>query len=96
MILLLLSIGSLFRSDPPKDVAVPALITTSTLDTAADPEGYYNIILGEQLDGGRYQVFSSIGKGMFANVVRARILKSETGDTGREVAIKIVRCQESM
>jgi len=66
------------------------------LDTAADPEGYYNIILGEQLDGGRYQVFSSIGKGMFANVVRARILKSETGDTGREVAIKIVRCQESM
>lgn len=96
MILLLLSIGSLFRSDPPKDVAVPALITTSTLDTAAHPEGYYNIILGEQLDGGRYQVFSSIGKGMFANVVRARILKSETGDTGREVAIKIVRCQESM
>jgi len=33
---------------------------------------------------------------MFANVVRARILKSETGETGREVAIKIVRCQESM
>jgi len=49
------------------------LIATSTLDTAADPEGYYNIILGEQLNGGRYQVFSSIGKGMFANVVRARI-----------------------
>ena len=81
--------------DASKDPAAPALITTSTLDTAADPEGYYNIILGEQLDG-RYQVFSSIGKGMFANVVRARILKSETGDTGREVAIKIVRCQESM
>jgi serine/threonine-protein kinase PRP4 len=66
-----------------------------TLDTAADPEGYYNVILGEQLDSGRYQVFSSVGKGMFANVVRARILKSET-DAGREVAIKIIRCQESM
>jgi hypothetical protein len=33
---------------------------------------------------------------MFANVVRARILKSEVGDTGREVAIKIIRHQESM
>jgi len=96
MILVLLSIGSLSRFDPSKDLAVPALITTSTLDTAADPEGYYNIILGEQLDGFRYQVFSSIGKGMFANVVRARILKSEAGDTSQAVAIKIVRCQEPM
>ncbi|PPR05163.1 hypothetical protein CVT26_012249 [Gymnopilus dilepis] len=74
----------------------PALIATTTLDTASDPEGYYNVILGEQLDGGRYQVFSSLGKGMFANVVRARILQGESGDVGREVAIKIVRCQESM
>lgn len=75
--------------------AVPALITT-TLDTAADPEGYYQVILGEQLDGGRYHVFSSIGKGMFANVVRARVLHDEIGEAGREVAIKIVRHQESM
>jgi serine/threonine-protein kinase PRP4 len=74
---------------------VPALITT-TLDSAADPEGYYNVILGEQLDNGRYQVFSSLGKGMFANVVRARTLQGEPGETGREVAIKIIRCQESM
>ncbi|TDL18893.1 kinase-like protein [Rickenella mellea] len=73
----------------------PALITT-TLDSAADSEGYYQIILGEQLDGGRYQVFSSLGKGMFANVIRARVLQGESGDAGREVAIKIVRCQESM
>jgi len=54
------------------------------------------VILGEQLDGGRYQVFSSLGKGMFANVVRARVLQGEVGDVGREVAIKIIRCQESM
>ncbi|KAG5642041.1 hypothetical protein DXG03_003739 [Asterophora parasitica] len=74
--------------------AAPALITT-TLDSAADPEGYYTIILGEQLDG-RYQVFSSIGKGMFANVVRARVIQGEPGEVGKEVAIKIVRCQESM
>jgi serine/threonine-protein kinase PRP4 len=74
--------------------AAPALITMTNLDSAADPEGYYTIILGEQLDAGRYQVFSSIGKGMFANVVRARVLTGE--DMGKEVAIKIVRSQESM
>ncbi|PPQ91944.1 hypothetical protein CVT25_000987 [Psilocybe cyanescens] len=76
--------------------SAPALITTATLDTAADPEGYYSVILGEQLDGGRYQVFSSLGKGMFANVVRARVLQGDSGDAGKEVAIKIIRCQESM
>jgi len=74
---------------------LPALITT-TLDAAADPEGYYQVILGEHLDSGRYQVFSSVGKGMFANVVRARVLQSETGEAGKEVAIKIIRSQESM
>jgi serine/threonine-protein kinase PRP4 len=66
------------------------------LDSASDSEGYYQIILGEQLDGGRYQVFSSLGKGMFANVVRARVLQSDTGEIGKEVAIKIIRSQESM
>jgi serine/threonine-protein kinase PRP4 len=74
---------------------LPALITT-TLDTAADSEGYYQVILGEHLDSGRYQVFSSVGKGMFANVVRARVLQSETCEAGKEVAIKIIRGQESM
>ncbi|TFY81592.1 hypothetical protein EWM64_g2421 [Hericium alpestre] len=75
--------------------AAPALITTM-LDSASDSEGYYQIILGEQLDGGNYQVFSSLGKGMFANVVRARVLQGDPGEIGREVAIKIIRSQESM
>ena len=75
--------------------SAPALVTT-TLDSAADSEGYYSVILGEQLDSGRYQVFSSLGKGMFANVVRARVISGEPADVGREVAIKIIRCQESM
>lgn len=75
--------------------SAPALITT-TLDVAADVEGYYQIILGEQLDGGRYQVFSSLGKGMFANVVRARVLQGDANEVGMEVAIKIVRSQETM
>ena len=80
----------------PYKSTVKPLITTTTLDSAADPEGYYQIILGEQLDGGRYQVFSSLGKGMFSNVVRARILDGEGSEAGKEVAIKIVRAQESM
>ena len=71
-------------------------MVTTTLDAAADPEGYYQVILGEQLDNGRYQVFSSLGKGMFSNVVRARILSPEVGEVGKEVAIKIVRAQETM
>lgn len=80
-----------------KRVAKPApALVAATLDSAADPEGYYSVILGELLDGGQYQVFSSIGKGMFANVVRARVLQGEQGETGKEVAIKIIRCQESM
>ncbi|KIJ25950.1 hypothetical protein M422DRAFT_38427 [Sphaerobolus stellatus SS14] len=72
------------------------VIATTTMDTAADPEGYYQIILGEQLDGARYQVFSSLGKGIFSNVVRARVISGEGSETGKEVAIKIVRAQESM
>lgn len=79
---------------PVQKPAAPALITT-TLDSASDPEGYYQVILGEQLDGGRYQVFSSLGKGMFANVVRARVLQ-DSGESSKEVAIKIIRSQESM
>ena len=36
-------------------------------------------------------MFSSLGKGMFANVVKARILQGEPGEIGKEVAIKIIR-----
>ncbi|KAF7353896.1 Serine/threonine protein kinase PRP4 [Mycena venus] len=79
-------------------------------DTAADPEGYYTVILGEILvapptanneKGERYQVYASVGRGMFAVVVRARVLPEgedgkESKEGGREVAIKIVRAQEVM
>lgn len=66
------------------------------IDAAADEEGYYQITLGEVLDGGKYQVFANIGKGMFSNVVRARVLDGCSENEGKEVAIKIVRSQESM
>ncbi|TFK24621.1 kinase-like protein [Coprinopsis marcescibilis] len=79
--------------------------TNVVVDAAADPEGYYQIVLGERLDNGRYQVFSILGKGMFAIVVRARVLKDESGrnidtdggsESQKEVAIKIIRSQDSM
>lgn len=61
-------------------------------DNWDDPDGYYRVILGEKLDGGRYQVYANLGRGMFASVVRARDLSR--GEL--EVAIKIVRRQETM
>ncbi|KAH8797202.1 hypothetical protein DL96DRAFT_1825346 [Flagelloscypha sp. PMI_526] len=71
------------------------------LDAADDPEGYYTPTLGETLDG-KYHVFSVIGKDMFAVVVKARVVVAEDGTLlpdaapKREVAIKIMRSQETM
>lgn len=78
--------------------AVPqsAATLSDNYDTA---DGYYRIVLGEVLDDGRYHVFSNLGKGMFSAVVKARVVKPDprTGEVvGQEVAIKIIRSQESM
>ncbi|KAK0557866.1 U4/U6 small nuclear ribonucleoprotein prp4 [Tilletia horrida] len=76
-------------------------IAANTKHDHDDPEGYYRVILGERIgeDGKgsssnpqRYLVFANLGKGMFSSVVRAK--DSQQGD--REVAIKIVRSQETM
>ncbi|CAE7100907.1 unnamed protein product [Rhizoctonia solani] len=79
----------------PKTTNAPApVVAAPALNMEADdPEGYYQIILGELLDNGKYQVFSILGKGMFSAVVRARVVDDPSG---REVAIKIIRSQESM
>jgi serine/threonine-protein kinase PRP4 len=74
------------------------------LDDFDDPDGYYRILLGELLDGGRYHVHANLGRGMFSSVVKAKDLspgegmKSIDGDgnAGKEVAIKVIRSQESM
>ncbi|KAM0792048.1 hypothetical protein ACM66B_004756 [Microbotryomycetes sp. NB124-2] len=68
--------------------AVPGLV-----DNFDDEEGYYRVVLGELLDGGRYHVHANLGKGMFSSVVRAKDMESKTGE---EVAIKLIRSQESM
>lgn len=71
------------------------------VDNFDDADGYYRVILGELLDNGRYHVHANLGKGMFASVVRAKDMQhnpTKDGSTGsgRDVAIKVVRSQESM
>ncbi|BEI94822.1 uncharacterized protein CcaverHIS019_0704030 [Cutaneotrichosporon cavernicola] len=71
------------------------------VDNVDDTEGYYRITPGEILDDGRYQVTVTLGKGMFSAVVKAKVLKAVGGErpadvVGREVAIKLMRSQESM
>jgi serine/threonine-protein kinase PRP4 len=62
-------------------------------DNWDDADGYYKITLGESIgENGRYQVFANLGRGMFSSVVKAR----DTQQGGRELAIKIVRTQETM
>lgn len=75
----------------------PTLPTATLADNWDDADGYYRIILGEVINDGRYHVFSNLGKGMFSAVVKARVLiGSDSEPEGSEVAIKIIRSQESM
>lgn len=62
----------------------------SMMDNWDDPEGYYNVRLGELING-RYHVQQNLGKGMFSSVVRATDSK-----TGKMVALKIIRHNDTM
>ncbi|KAL2200302.1 kinase-like domain-containing protein [Corynascus similis CBS 632.67] len=55
-----------------------------------DKEGYYKIRPGEILDG-RYQVMTTLGRGMFSGVARAVDIT-----TKKEVAIKIMRNNDAL
>ncbi|PYH41384.1 putative serine/threonine protein kinase (Prp4) [Aspergillus saccharolyticus JOP 1030-1] len=68
----------------------PKELDVSMLDNWDDPEGYYNVRLGELING-RYHVQQNLGKGMFSSVVRATDSK-----TGGLVAIKIIRQNDTM
>ncbi|XP_027913453.1 serine/threonine-protein kinase prpf4B-like isoform X3 [Vigna unguiculata] len=63
-------------------------------DNWDDAEGYYSYRFGEILDG-RYEVIAAHGRGVFSTVVRAKNLKSISGEPG-EVAIKIIRSNDTM
>ena len=87
----------------PVEVVKQSAVTgvLDVVDNVDDTDGYYRITPGEVLDGGRYQVTISLGKGMFSSVVKAKVLKAVDQErrqdvVGKEVAIKIVRSQESM
>lgn len=71
------------------------------VDNVDDTEGYYRITPGELMDDGRYELTYTLGKGMFSAVVKAKVLKAVGQErrqdvVGKEVAIKLMRSQESM
>ncbi|PGH17783.1 CMGC/DYRK/PRP4 protein kinase [Helicocarpus griseus UAMH5409] len=70
--------------------SIPQELDMSMMDNWDDPEGYYNVMLGELVDG-RYHVQQNLGKGMFSSVVRATDSK-----TGKLVAVKIIRNNDTM
>ncbi|PWN42303.1 kinase-like protein [Ceraceosorus guamensis] len=75
-------------------------VSANLLDNFDDADGYYRINLGERIGPeGRYLVFANLGRGMFSNVVKARETIPSTSTEPareREVAIKVVRSQETM
>ncbi|KAL1958280.1 hypothetical protein VTO42DRAFT_4788 [Malbranchea cinnamomea] len=82
-------------TDGPQKVTKPVTtqpqeLDMSMMDNWDDPEGYYNVMLGELING-RYHVQQNLGKGMFSSVVRAMDSK-----TGNLVAIKIIRNNDTM
>lgn len=84
--------------DKPKSNAAAVL---DIVDNVDDVEGYYRFTPGELLDDGRYQITVTLGKGMFSAVVKATVLKAVGQErrqdvVGKEVAIKLMRSQESM
>ncbi|KAI8973761.1 kinase-like domain-containing protein, partial [Mycotypha africana] len=60
------------------------------MDNWDDPEGYYSARIGEVLDN-RYQILANLGRGVFSSVVKAKDQK-----TNEEVAIKMIRNNETM
>lgn len=73
-----------------KAIPKPKELDMAMLDNWDDPEGYYNVRLGELING-RYHVHQNLGKGMFSSVVRATDSR-----TNKYVAIKIIRNNDTM
>lgn len=73
------------------------------VDNFDDAEGYYNFQVGEII-GQRYEVLKAHGKGVFSSVLRAKDINSireqatmnESITPSREVAIKVIRSNDTM
>ncbi|KAK4518040.1 kti12, chromatin associated [Mucor velutinosus] len=70
--------------------ATTAATNPNLIDNWDDPEGYYSTRIGEVLDG-RYQVLANLGRGVFSSVVKAK-----DQETNEDVAIKLIRNNETM
>lgn len=70
--------------------ATAATTNPNLTDNWDDPEGYYSTRIGEILDD-RYQVLANLGRGVFSSVVKAK-----DQQTNEEVAIKLIRNNETM
>lgn len=68
------------------------------LDNWDDAEGYYKIISNELVNGGRYRMIKSLGRGVFANVAQAEDVKAQGDDNNNRklVAIKMIRKNDLM
>ncbi|KAJ9615606.1 U4/U6 small nuclear ribonucleoprotein prp4 [Cladophialophora chaetospira] len=75
---------------PKAETKTAQALDARLMDNWDDPEGYYITILGELIED-RYHVTQNLGRGMFSSVVRATDRR-----TGKAVAIKIVRNNETM
>jgi serine/threonine-protein kinase PRP4 len=75
---------------PKAEVKTAQALDVKMMDNWDDAEGYYVTILGELIED-RYHVTQNLGRGMFSSVVRATDRR-----TGKPVAIKIVRNNETM
>ena len=75
-----------------------AAVRRGLVDSYDDAEGYYNFQVGEII-GERYEVFRAHGRGVFSSVLKARDLQGITSSTSSpppEVAIKVIRSNETM
>lgn len=77
-------------SKPKEQPQAAQALDVNLMDNWDDPEGYYITMLGELIED-RYHVTQNLGRGMFSSVVRAMDRR-----TGKAVAIKIVRNNETM
>jgi serine/threonine-protein kinase PRP4 len=100
---------------PPSAFAAPAaaLAGGRLTDAYDDADGYYRLTVGETVGaGGRddptFQVYASLGRGVFSSVLRARVTSPGRGGAaltgtggepvreGDEVAVKVVRANDVM
>lgn len=79
------------------DIAKGTVLDEKLLDNWDDPEGYYKVISNELVNGGRYRMIKSLGRGVFANVAQAEDVKIQGDDTNHKlVAIKMIRRNDLM